>query len=164
MALEEEQVRRKHVRCYLMLDFDGVLHPVDGPPESYFGNLPLLEIVLRDYPLVEVVVTSSWRHVRSLDAIRSNFSADLRERIVGATPDIPASHGESDHGTRHEEVLAWLATNGKAKIPWVALDDVPSLYKQDAVVVIVRDGFDARAEIDLRSAFNRLPVWRVDSR
>ena len=46
----------------LFLDFDGVLHPEpcdeDGEP---FCNLPALEAILRDFPAVEIVISSMWR-------------------------------------------------------------------------------------------------------
>jgi hypothetical protein len=99
--------------------------------------------VLREFPDVAVVIASSWRHTRSLEALRALFSADLQSRIVGVTPDVPPPPGASDHGSRHREVEAWLAAYGEPGVPWLALEDVVHLYDSGAPLVITPDGFGA---------------------
>lgn len=133
--------------CFLMLDFDGVVHPAfpradfSDAENQYFSFLPQLEAVLRAHPRVAVVVTSSWRHSRPLEVLRAFFSEDLRERVVGSTPDVPQAPGRDDTGTRLNEVRAWLAAQGMTDVPWVALDDVLRLYAPDAPVVLTDDRF-----------------------
>ncbi|WP_019467534.1 HAD domain-containing protein [Dyella japonica] len=141
-----------HTDCYILLDFDGVLHPKDGGPETYFVDLPAFEAVLREFPGVAVVIASSWRHTQTLDALRSYFSSDLRARIVDVTPDIPQAAGDTDRGTRHKEAMAWLERNAEPGMTWIAVDDMPHLYDPSALVVVTRDGFgDAEANA-LRAA------------
>lgn len=70
----------------LFLDIDGVLHPDPPQPDQRLRSLPCLIAVLRDFPLVEVVISSLWREHLLLDQLRYLFPADLRERIIGVTP------------------------------------------------------------------------------
>ena len=49
----------------LFLDFDGVLHP-EGEDHIFKGGvdfcfLPRLEALLREFPQVKIVISSSWR-------------------------------------------------------------------------------------------------------
>lgn len=44
----------------LFLDIDGVLHPVDRA-EGVFSCKPLFEVTMRDFPDIEIVISSSWR-------------------------------------------------------------------------------------------------------
>lgn len=64
---------------FLFLDFDGVLHPEplygDG---ELFCRLPLLEALLREFPEVSIVVSSTWRDTRTVEELRKLFSADTR--------------------------------------------------------------------------------------
>lgn len=58
----------------LFLDFDGVLHSTqaieaDGSifRENAFKLIPALEAVLRDFPVVLIVISSVWRNFERLD-------------------------------------------------------------------------------------------------
>src|SRR5476649_858554 len=116
----------------LFLDFDGTLHPdINYKPELLFAKLPLLEKVLRIRPAVEIVISSTWRTTRTLQELRSYFSADIAPRIVGTTPHWREFQDESSFGTyvRQAEIELWLRTAGRAWEPWVALDDQPHLYR-----------------------------------
>ena len=81
----------------LFLDFDGVLHPEHCHESKHFCCLPVLEDALRQAPEWQVVISSTWRLQKSLDQLRSRFSADIAERVVGETPrfntlvDVPSS-------------------------------------------------------------------------
>ena len=74
----------------LFLDFDGVLHPWDPKTnlneKQMFSLKPLLENTLRNFPDVEIVITSSWRQKYSLEKLRHLFSAEFSSRIIGVTP------------------------------------------------------------------------------
>ena len=50
------------MNCILFLDFDGVTHPDPCRKESFLGQLPLIEDVLREHRQVDVVISSSWRY------------------------------------------------------------------------------------------------------
>jgi hypothetical protein len=129
-----------------------VLHPKLAEASHYFVDLPRFETVLCEFPRVDIVITSSWRHTRPLDILRAYFSADLHARIIGVTPDIPPAAGANDHGTRQAEVMSWLLVHGDADRPWVALDDEPHLYAAGAPVVVTSGGFGAAEEKRLRAA------------
>lgn len=103
----------------LFLDFDGVLHPAFCPDEEHFCRRPLFEDVMRRHPTVRIVISSSWRRIYAIDYLRSRFSRDIAERIVGTTqlwvPDEPMN--------RYQEILAWIGKQRFDDMPWLALDD-----------------------------------------
>ncbi|MDB5807634.1 MAG: uncharacterized protein JWN73_4956 [Betaproteobacteria bacterium] len=106
----------------LFLDFDGVLHPVGGVPERQrMGKLPLLEALLREPGLegVGIVISSTWRVIHTAAQLRSLFAPDMRERVLGCTPQL------EQHRTphrRYEDISAWLRAHPAIR-EWVALDD-----------------------------------------
>jgi HAD domain in Swiss Army Knife RNA repair proteins len=103
----------------VFLDFDGVLHPGLAGTLIY---LPNFEAFLRVHTEVGVVLSTSWREQTPFAELVSYFSPDLRERIVGVTPDFA-----DGPGGRLSEILAWL-TQHRFMGPWVALDDDVSLF------------------------------------
>lgn len=113
----------------LFLDIDGVLHPEGVGEDLHFVHLANFEAVLREFPLVHVVVSSAWRLDMSLDDLRQRFSADIRARIVGVTPSLP--HLEDQFGQRQRECELWLRETYPAKAGpprWLALDDRESYF------------------------------------
>jgi hypothetical protein len=119
----------------LFVDFDGVLHPLNCEQEELFTCVPLLEAVLRDFPEVRVVVSSSWREVRSLRELRGFFSADVAERIVDKTPSLPWREGRP---FREAECAAWIAAHAPGA-RWLALDDDPALFGDGAACLMLLD-------------------------
>jgi len=113
---------------FIFLDFDGVLHPVDARPERRWTSMYVLAEVLYRRPHVQVVVSSSHREFTSMEAMKSIFPADLRDRVVGATPMIAAGAGDLQLPGRHREVLAWLDGNGVSESAWIAIDDDSERY------------------------------------
>lgn len=114
----------------LFLDFDGVLHPeILGTPE--LCHLPALEELIREFPQVELVLSTSWRVVYTHDELLSLFSPDIRLRIVGATPqyeDIPLSIREGlSEFIRQAEIEAWVQIN-KIKEGFIVIDDCQSEF------------------------------------
>lgn len=148
---------------WLMLDFDGVLHPncpMPGRPEAeqqLWCYIPRLEAVLRRHTHVGIVITSSHRKDTSLSVMSRRFSPDIRERIVGVTPVLP--DGSAGPGARQTEVQAWLDAYGQQNIPWVALDDIIDLYTTGASVVEAKDGFRDQETADLDCALNDPSAW-----
>ncbi|MDD5301531.1 MAG: HAD domain-containing protein [Elusimicrobia bacterium] len=124
------------MRRILFLDFDGVLNntaffareaerrkalPLDAPysPRHDFdpANLTQLAVLAAQIPDLEVVVSSSWRKGRPLADLRDYLSpAFTRNRVIGVTPGLPSR-------LRHEEIRAWLKTNGAEDARFLALDD-----------------------------------------
>jgi hypothetical protein len=111
----------------LFLDFDGVLHPEPSfQSETLFCHLPKLESILRDFPNVDVVISSSWRDTRTLTELQALFSPDIRMRIVGVTPDWRNHPGLFDvigNYPRHIEIEAWRRDSGRLWEDWIAIDD-----------------------------------------
>jgi hypothetical protein len=106
----------------LFLDFDGVLHSalnVVGHRDD-FNKLPLLENWLRQYPEVDVVVSSSWRELMKIEELREIFSEDLRQRVVDKCPIIPID--QERYYYRFEEIMTWIKLE-KYDGLWLALDD-----------------------------------------
>lgn len=130
----------------LFLDFDGVLHPRFCPDEEHFCRRPLFESVMRRHPAVCIVISSSWRRIYGIDYLRSRFSRDIAERVVGTTqlwvPDVPAN--------RHQEILAWLGKQRLEGSPWLALDDSAPEFPERCVNLLLCDSrhglTDERAE------------------
>lgn len=128
----------------LFLGFDGVLHPEPCAEDQHFCRLPLIESILRDFPGVEIVLTSAWPLTypdqnMALAQIRRHFAPDMAGRIAGVMPDHrdllrseasdgPNARGELGVFPREEECLTWLRTNRPTGTPWLALDGQPQLF------------------------------------
>lgn len=116
----------------LFLDFDGVLHPEFCHPNQHFSCLPHLEAAVRRVPDCEIVIASTWRLNHPLQDMLRSFSPDIAARVVGVTPfvihltDIPDSLLAYE---REAECQAWLRSNDRAHLPWLALDDRSWIYR-----------------------------------
>jgi hypothetical protein len=136
----------------LFLDFDGVLHPLftrpELPPEESrpFCYLPRFAAVLRDYPSVEIVISSTWRLKRDLEQLREPFPHDLRPRVIDTTPHL---FDDERFGARQREALHWLALHRPGS-PWIALDDLCTCWPAVDRLVWCDDGFREREETELR--------------
>lgn len=148
----------------IFLDFDGVLHPEhDGEPtpaEREFCHLPRFEAIMRDYPEVEIVISSTWREYLSLGELRARFSPNIAARIIGVTPLTPRIDGKYLPARREGEILDWLTAAGRGQEPWLALDDAAwqfPQYRNNLVVCSWRIGLDESVEAALRK---RLDILR----
>ncbi|MBU0589191.1 MAG: hypothetical protein KJ852_16600 [Gammaproteobacteria bacterium] len=104
----------------LFLDLDGVLHPEGVGAELEFCHLDIFEQVMREFPQVQIVVSSSCRLGESIEDLRSHFSIDIQDRIVGITPRLPEF--DSMRGQRQRECEAWVSEH-RPQARWLALDD-----------------------------------------
>lgn len=142
----------------LFLDIDGVLHGLGRP---IFENLQRLEAVLREFPQVDVVISSSWRETYPWDVITEFFDEDIRHQIVGMTPVIPTKWPPYSRCVRFEEIQEFLALQIPVQ-PWFVLDDDPLLFPSDCPELILCDpaaGFDEKTADLLRSRLNEAR-WR----
>lgn len=133
----------------LFLDFDGVLHPFDRP-RGAFSLLTEFERVMRDFPGVDIVISSSWREAYTLDELRSVFSVDMAQRIIGATPIL---HDLDHEHVREIEIHAWLRDAGRETESWVAIDDFEWFFSPGCANLVLTDtrtGFDEQVERELR--------------
>lgn len=133
----------------LFLDFDGVLHPMNrenGP----LVHVPRFEAVMRDYPMVDIVISSTWREEHSLEVLRAFFSSDIAAHVIDVTPVLP--YLEHSY-VRQAEIMTWLQDVGREYESWVALDDGDWLFAPQLPNLILVDGdvgFDDRTERLLR--------------
>ena len=140
----------------IFLDIDGVLRRIGSPLDMLDADcLGRFEAVVRAHPPVQIVISSSWRLVYGLDAIRARFAPDIGARIIGHTPWLE----DRRQASRADEVLAYLASF--AEMPrWVALDDQAEVYADRGLAdcVIPLDGatgFDAVAVAQLGALLGR---------
>lgn len=148
----------------LFLDVDGVLHPVGVDysfSSRFFSHLPQLEELLREFESVDVVISSDWRLAESIEQLQRYFSADIRHRIIGATPQT-APYVVTQH-RRQLEIQAWLDGNARSEAEWVALDDWPSSFETGFARLVLTDptrAFDQDSFQELRSHFLRFASER----
>lgn len=148
----------------LFLDIDGVLHPVETDysfSSRFFSHLPRLEALLREFESVDVVISSDWRLAESIEQLQRYFSADIRHRIIGATPQIDSN--ATVHHRRQLEIQAWLDGNGRSEAEWIALDDWPSSFEAGFARLVLTDptrAFDQDSFQELRSHFLRFAAGR----
>jgi len=133
----------------IFLDFDGVLHSVRSNARL-FEHVARLAEMLAPYPEVRVVVSSSWRHAHEEDALQG-FLRPLAERLLGVTPKLAGA-------LRQDEIKAWLQDNteryaafdpaGAEVGDWIAIDDMPRLFKPGCPWLLATDpltGMDQKA-------------------
>ena len=137
----------------IFLDIDGVLRRVGAPLDVIDEDcLERFEQVIRDHPDAQIVISSSWRLMFTVDDIRALFAPDIGQRIVGQTPWLEGRRGVR----RFDEVLAYLAGVPKP-MDWVAIDDDLTAYPEGAVgdyliLTDAKSGFDSEAAMRLHQA------------
>ena len=143
----------------LFLDFDGVLHPQhDGEPtpaDRAFCHLARFEAVMRDFPGVQIVISSMWREQCSLDELRARFLPDIAARNIGVTPVTPRIDDKYMPARREGEILDLLMSAQRLDEPWLAFDDANWQFRQHRDRVIACTwyvGLDNSIEAALRTA------------
>jgi hypothetical protein len=134
----------------LFLDFDGVTHPEFCSYDDYFCKLPLIEEVLREFPNVEIVVSSTWRlefedEAESTAQMKKHFSFDIAPRVAGVTPDLRSPERKRElskwlERPRDRECMAWLHRYRTPQTPWIAHDDTQEWFGQNTAQVMIIDG------------------------
>lgn len=118
----------------LFLDFDGVTHPtgLSSESEKCFSQLPIIEHVLRAFPDISVVLSTTWRNSFPMEKCLHKFSPDIKARVVDKTPSQPSRHDlpvELFSYDRHLEVFHWLRMHRDPWDKWIALEDQPWRYQ-----------------------------------
>lgn len=126
-------------RRVLFLDIDGVLHPHQ---RGTLVRIGLLEAVLRAYPEVDVVITSTWRMQHTREELAELFAEDVQAQIVGVTP-----FSEKTPYSRFNEVVEYMA--GDPPLSWCALEDEAYLYPPDCQNVVLTDPAEGLTDADL---------------
>ncbi len=89
----------------------------------------LVEGVLRDFPHVLVVISSTWREITPPHEIQAMFSEDVRLRIVGTTPLVDIEYPPGPVGSREREIRIFLDQPEFIGRNWLALDDAAPLSR-----------------------------------
>jgi hypothetical protein len=145
----------------LFLDFDGTLHPDGCDIDKFFCRAPLIEEVLRDFPYIQVVVSSSWGQVHPLAELREFFSQDIKTQIIDVTPgrlllsEIPT---ELWHFVREAQCDSWIRTN-RPGVPWLAIDDQAWRFDPTSPNVLLVDGKIGITQADIRELRRRLSLF-----
>lgn len=146
----------------VFLDFDGVMHPVNQ--HDLFCREDHLARVLRDFPSVEIVISSAWRETHTLRNMQTFFLTDLRSRIVGVTPVVEIRDAVDVSGVRWREIHQYLVDTGHQHRRWVALDDAPELFPPRCAELVLCDGnhgFGEAQEQTLRAWLQSKPEART---
>lgn len=143
----------------LFLDYDGVLHP-DPCYEAgrLFENAPRLAAVLDHYPEVGVVLSTSWRNVKTQAELLTPLPERMRARVIGCTPNFSDCRisGPLVPYRRHAECAEWLRQHDMASAPWWALDDRSDWFAPYSEHLLECDstiGFTEQMAIRLASRF-----------
>lgn len=117
---------------YLFLDFDGVLHTHSGKRFSLVDNFAK---VLRKYPQVKIVFSTSWREYSSIENLKNYLPQSLHSQCVGMTPWFK----ESMKHPRFHEIQHYIKEN-EIKSNWLALDDLAVLFPPDCENLFLING------------------------
>jgi hypothetical protein len=145
----------------LFVDFDGTLHPDGCECDQFFCRTPLLEEVLRGFPHVQVVISSSWGQVHPLAQLREFFSDDIKARIIDVTPgklllsQIPP---ELWNFVREAQCEYWIRTK-RPGARWLAIDDQVWRFTPASANVLLVDGKTGITYADMQQLRVRLSAW-----
>lgn len=130
----------------IFLDFDGVLHPIHARDQGHFCWMENLLDVLDDFPDIQVVISSSWRHVMDFGVIKSMLGLH-GYKVIGVTRDILKPE---DGYWRFHEIQGWLMDH-EYQGKWLAIDDAehefppehPNLFLCDSSIGLDDDMSEA---------------------
>lgn len=102
----------------IFLDFDGVFHPLMGSTK-HFCDLKNFETVMKEYSQIldiDFIISSSWKNRYSIEEIKSFFSKEIAEKIIGFT--VEKTTGD---GSRYASAQEFMKNSNYDY--WLALDD-----------------------------------------
>lgn len=117
----------------LFVDYDGTLHighgvvDVDGQVTLDSGRplleyAPLLVEMLRPYPAVQIVLTTTWLQTLSTEKVIACLPPELARRVVDTTRDRKARLSYMLNGSGRTDIITCYAF-GKGLKHWLAIDD-----------------------------------------
>jgi hypothetical protein len=117
----------------LFVDFDGTLHighgllDVDDQVTLDSGRplleyAPLLVEMLKPYPAVEIVLTTSWLEAMATEKVVSYLPLELARRVVDTTRGWKPRLSYMLNGSGRTDVITCYAF-GKGLTQWLAIDD-----------------------------------------
>jgi len=148
----------------LFLDYDGVLHPDPCKDVSrLFENAPRLAHALDMFPGVGIVLSTSWRTVKTREQLLAPLPEIVRQRVLGINPNFGdfSAPARLVPYRRHAECDQWLRTHSMSDGPWLALDDRPEWfapYCDNLIECNPRVGLDERVRARLVSTLTMAKV------
>lgn len=147
----------------LYLDFDGVLHPEDvwvrpggsayiRSPSGHvlFEHADLLADLLKPYPSLRVVLSTSWvRHYRYARTVQF-LPAPLAARCVGATYHSEMNRTWFEQLPRGAQVLGDVQRRKPSQ--WLAVDDVDEGWTHAQSQVVITHPIEGIAHPPVRAA------------
>lgn len=143
----------------LYLDFDGVLQPADvwwsikrgayldqaleGRGHRLFERCSLLEELLEPYPVVRIVLSTSWVPTSSYSRATKRLTDSLRRRCIGATFHSRMGRADFEALPRGLQVLADVRRRRPGR--WLALDDVDEGWGDERDNLVLTHGVDGIA-------------------
>lgn len=148
----------------IFLDFDGATHPDRCFADNLFCRMPLIEEVLREFPRIQIVISSSWREHYSLDDIRDFFDAGMQDRVIDVTPIFERMKDLWPTGTAPEyerqwECELWMEENRPWGARWLAIDDRPTWFSPDCQNLLDTNpefGFMSDDQVTLRQMLQKM--------
>lgn len=128
--------------CVLYLDYDGVLHgenvlwhPRRGafggePGMVLFEHAPLLDELLRPFPQVKIVLSTSWVRLYGCAGAAKRLPLGLRSRVIGATFHSRMNERHFVILERGRQVLADVLR--RQPLDWFALDDMDEGWSESS--------------------------------
>lgn len=148
------QCFKMKIEFLLFLDFDGVLHGCNDP--KLFNCLERFENIIRDYPDVKIVFSTSWRFEQKFEHLIGYFSEDLHDRFVGINPTVQERWPPYVKYERYKECMRFMEIQSYEG-PWLAIDDAADLFIPNCPNLIVCDtniGIDEKVERQIREYFD----------
>jgi len=147
----------------LFLDFDGVLHPATATDDDAFCHSVLFWQLLREFPNIEVVFSTSWRGTHQFEQLvelaTRGGGEDLVSRFIGATPSVLQEKGAFISGPyhrRYNECRLWMIGNGLLGREWIALDDDSKSFPAGCLNLVLCNGEGGFSERELVAIRNRM--------
>lgn len=117
----------------LFLDFDGTLHIGHALMNAYglvtldsgrplFEFAALLVDILRPYPSVQIVLTTTWLRMLSTEMVVAYLPTELARRVVDTTRGRKARLSYMLNGSGRTDIITCYAV-GKGLTNWLAIDD-----------------------------------------
>ncbi|KVR40723.1 hypothetical protein WK17_21170 [Burkholderia multivorans] len=154
----------------LFVDYDGTLSAgqgyIDDEGQITLGSgrpllefAPILSEILKPYPAVEIVLTTSWLQRLPTEQVIAYLPPDLARRVVGTTRDMKPRFSYLRNGCGKTDVIASYAL-GRGLQNWLALDDSvfdAHLFGREMVSHFVL--LDPAVGISDEKALERLRQW-----
>ena len=110
----------------IFLDFDGVIHSVNEKHTNEFNRISYIEHIVKNTN-AKIVISSDWRFVYTLDAIKKHLLPSLMDYIIDETPFININI------SRETEISLFLKETSHNIKNYVIIDDIKVCEKESSM-------------------------------